>query len=40
MTADLVLWDTDHEGSFGWAPDLRPRQVWRQGEISQKPARA
>ncbi|HUY08510.1 MAG TPA: imidazolonepropionase [Candidatus Dormibacteraeota bacterium] len=32
-SADLVLWDTDHEGGFGWSPDLRPLQVWRAGRI-------
>jgi imidazolonepropionase len=31
MRADLVLWDTDHEGSFAWQPDLEPLQVWRAG---------
>lgn len=31
MVADLVLWDTDHEGGFAWDPDLRPLQVWRSG---------
>ncbi len=29
--ADLVLWGTDHEGGFGWSPDLQPLQVWRAG---------
>lgn len=32
MVANLVLWDTDHEGGFGWSPDLRPLQVWRAGQ--------
>jgi imidazolonepropionase len=32
MRADLVLWDTDHEGSFAWQPDLEPLQVWRAGQ--------
>lgn len=30
--ADLVLWDTDHEGAFAWAMGLRPLRVWRGGE--------
>lgn len=30
--ADLVLWDADHEGAFGWAYGPRPRQVWLRGE--------
>lgn len=33
-SADLVLWDTDHEGGFGWSPALRPLQVWRAGRPS------
>jgi imidazolonepropionase len=32
LRADLVLWDTDHEGSFAWQPDLEPLQVWRAGQ--------
>jgi len=32
LVADLVLWDTDHEGAFAWSPNLEPRQVWRHGE--------
>lgn len=32
LAADLVLWDTDHEGGFAWSPELRPLQVWRAGE--------
>ena len=35
MVADLVLWDTDHEGGFAWSPDLRPLQVWRAGRASR-----
>ncbi|MGH7642049.1 MAG: imidazolonepropionase [Candidatus Dormibacteria bacterium] len=31
--ADLVLWDADHEGGFGWNPNLRPLQVWRAGRL-------
>ncbi|MGC2208267.1 MAG: imidazolonepropionase [Candidatus Dormiibacterota bacterium] len=31
MRADLVLWDTDHEGGFAWRPDLAPLEVWRAG---------
>lgn len=29
--ADLVAWDTDHEGAFAWDLGLRPRQVWKGG---------
>jgi imidazolonepropionase len=29
--ADLVLWDTEHEGAFAWEPGLRALQVWRGG---------
>jgi imidazolonepropionase len=32
MRADLVLWDTDHEGGFAWRPDLAPLEVWRAGQ--------
>jgi imidazolonepropionase len=32
MRADLVLWQTDHEGGFAWQPDLEPLQVWRAGQ--------
>jgi imidazolonepropionase len=35
MVADLVLWDTAHEGGFAWSPDLRPLQVWRAGRASR-----
>jgi imidazolonepropionase len=31
MLADLVLWDTDHEGAFAWAYGLKPVRVWRGG---------
>lgn len=31
LSADLVLWDTDHEAGFAWNPILRPLQVWREG---------
>jgi imidazolonepropionase len=34
MRADLVLWDTDHEGGFAWRPDLAPLEVWRAGQAS------
>ena len=30
--ADIVLWDADHEGAFGWSYGLNPRRVWRGGE--------
>jgi len=39
MRADLVLWDTDHEGGFAWQPDLTPLEVWRAGQVSGAPAR-
>lgn len=29
--ADLVVWDADHEGAFGWELGPRPRQVWLRG---------
>jgi imidazolonepropionase-like amidohydrolase len=32
-TADLVAWDTDHEGGFAWDLGLRPRQVWKGGQL-------
>jgi imidazolonepropionase len=32
MLADLVEWDADHEGAFGWAYGLRPRRIWLGGE--------
>jgi imidazolonepropionase len=31
--ADLVAWDTDHEGAFAWAWGLEPRWVVRAGEL-------
>lgn len=34
LAADLVLWDADHEGAFAWAYGLRPRGVWRAGELA------
>jgi imidazolonepropionase len=37
MRADLVLWDTDHEGSFAWQPALEPLQVWRAGQACFEP---
>ncbi len=30
--ADLVAWDTDHEGVFAWAWGIRPARVWIAGE--------
>jgi len=39
MRADLVLWDTDHEGGFAWRPDLAPLEVWRAGQASGARAR-
>ena len=30
--ADIVAWDADHEGAFGWAYGVRPVKVWRGGE--------
>ncbi len=30
--ADIVAWDADHEGAFGWAYDLKPSRVWLGGE--------
>lgn len=30
--ADIVAWDADHEGAFGWAYGLKPAKVWRGGE--------
>jgi imidazolonepropionase len=29
--ADLVLWEAEHEGAFGWAYGLKPRIVWLRG---------
>jgi imidazolonepropionase len=31
--ADLVGWDTDHEGGFAWDLGLRPRLVWKGGQL-------
>jgi imidazolonepropionase len=31
MLADLVLWEAEHEGAFGWAFGLAPRRVWKGG---------
>ena len=33
LTADMVLWEADHEGAFAWAYGLRPRSVWRAGAL-------
>jgi imidazolonepropionase len=30
--ADIVAWDADHEGAFGWSYGLKPVRVWRGGE--------
>ncbi|HUJ07474.1 MAG TPA: amidohydrolase family protein [Streptosporangiaceae bacterium] len=30
--ADVVAWDADHEGAFGWSYGLRPFRVWLGGE--------
>ncbi|TDQ52081.1 amidohydrolase family protein [Actinorugispora endophytica] len=30
--ADIVQWDTDHEGAFAWAYGLKAMRVWRGGE--------
>jgi imidazolonepropionase len=30
--ADIVAWDADHEGAFGWSYGLKPIRVWRGGE--------
>jgi imidazolonepropionase len=29
LRADLVAWDTDHEGAFAWGYGLRPLRVWK-----------
>jgi imidazolonepropionase len=31
LRADLVQWETDHEGAFAWAFGLAPHQVWKGG---------
>ena len=33
--ADLVLWDADHAGAFGWAYGPAPRRVWLGGDELQ-----
>jgi imidazolonepropionase len=30
--ADIVAWDADHEGAFGWSYGMKPVKVWRGGE--------
>jgi len=30
--ADIVAWDADHEGAFGWSYGMKPIKVWRGGE--------
>jgi imidazolonepropionase len=30
--ADIVAWDADHEGAFGWSYGMKPNRVWRGGE--------
>jgi imidazolonepropionase len=30
--ADIVAWDADHEGAFGWSYGVKPIRVWRGGE--------
>ncbi len=30
--ADIVAWDSDHEGAFAWSYGLRPYRVWCGGE--------
>jgi imidazolonepropionase len=32
-TADLVAWDTDHEGGFAWDLGLRASRVWKGGQL-------
>lgn len=31
--ADLVLWQSPHEGAFAWEPGLRPAAVWKAGRL-------
>jgi imidazolonepropionase len=31
LRADLVAWDTEHEGAFAWSYGLRPLGVWKTG---------
>jgi imidazolonepropionase len=30
--ADIVAWDSDHEGAFGWSYGMKPVRIWRGGE--------
>jgi imidazolonepropionase len=30
--ADIVAWDADHEGAFGWSYGVKPVRIWRGGE--------
>jgi imidazolonepropionase len=30
--ADIVAWDADHEGAFGWSYGMKPIRVWRGGD--------
>jgi imidazolonepropionase len=30
--ADIVAWDADHEGAFGWTYGMKPIRIWRGGE--------
>jgi imidazolonepropionase len=30
--ADIVAWDADHEGAFGWSYGMKPIRIWRGGE--------
>ena len=34
MRADLSLWDADHEGALGWAPQLACVASWKEGRRS------
>lgn len=36
--ADLVAWDTDHEGAFAWDWGLSPRSIWLEGRIVRVPS--
>jgi imidazolonepropionase len=33
--ADIVAWDADHEGAFGWSYGMKPVRIWRGGEPIQ-----
>jgi len=33
--ADIVAWDADHEGAFGWSYGMKPVRIWRGGEPVQ-----